>query len=576
MGRSILGYVGAVAGLTVLFAACGSSKSSDPPGSGDNQGGEGSDPTSCAPNTKRCDGRDVVLCGVDGKTETVELTCAEGLRCRQDGTNASCDTRACTPGQPLCDGNFATTCDANGAGPKPGGTSCAGQMCMAGKCTAVSCDGGEQLCSNGDLYSCSEDGKSITLVQDCISGTVCDSDQGKCLRSVCTPNQATCQGTTAKTCNAFGTDFTDSVDCADDELNCVAGKCTKQICVPAQRSCKDDNVVQCSLSGEELTLSQTCNHSSEHCEESSGGFAFCFADVCTPGKVGCEKNMVKTCNEQGFYPTDGEDCGDGWCMDGECQERNCEVGTYFCQDASIHYCQDQAPPVLYQECEAGTQCRAAGAVSTVDFPVSIFCGEPNCEAGATVCFANQVGKCASDGESLVQVTDDCEAAGEVCGSDATCAATAVDSVGEAETIAPLSNETFTGNLIEVTATRKLTQLRSYLLFPSARQLRWVVYEETGTAFVAKADKVSSVASSTGFVTSPAFNYQLTAGKRYLVGLAVSGGDVSTYYDGVPYEPRSSFGLVFGIFNGTYTGRYEYLDNFYHDSVMQIELTTALP
>ena len=113
-----------------------------------------------------------------------------------------------------------------------------------------------------------------------------------------------------------------------------------------------------------------------------------------------------------------------------------------------------------------------------------------------------------------------------------------------------------------------------MVFLSSRQLRWVIYEQTGTSFVAKVDKVANVSAGSGFVASPAFSFQLQAGKRYLVGVALSGGDVSSYYDMAPYESRTSFGSVLGVFSSSYAAKYDYLDSFYHESLLLLEITTA--
>lgn len=590
MGRSIVAGARAILGLGLLLGACGSSKtntdndpgSANPSGDGGERGGgdEGdaagasASPRSCVPFTKRCDGQQIKGCNADGASESIDVSCVDGLRCVQAGSTAHCDTRACTPGQPLCDGNVATSCAPDGTGPIPGGKSCNSQKCELGKCIEVECEANAVICSNGDVYRCGKDGASIALVDDCDAGELCDPDAGKCLPPVCTPSARGCNGTIANSCNDFGTAILEPIDCADDGLQCYGGKCTKQICQPALRYCRDDDVVQCSLSGEELTLSQTCNHASEHCEESSGGFAFCFSDVCAPGKLSCDRNQVKLCTEQGDFPNEvEEDCGEGWCQDGACMERVCEVGSYFCQDSDIYYCQYQAPPDLYMECNGDTVCRSAGATSDPSIPYGVFCGEHSCAAGETACLKNQIGKCASDGESLSQVTTDCASDDKICTADLKCATSATDQLGVGETGQFLYSESFTGNLLEVSSARTLTQLKAYLLFPSARQLRWVIYEQSGTAFVAKTDKVASVASGTGLIASPAFSFRLQAGKRYLVGLAVSGGDVSSYYDGAPYAARISFGAVLGQFSSPYVARYDYLDSFTHDWLLQLEITT---
>jgi hypothetical protein len=113
-----------------------------------------------------------------------------------------------------------------------------------------------------------------------------------------------------------------------------------------------------------------------------------------------------------------------------------------------------------------------------------------------------------------------------------------------------------------------------LSFQSTRKVRWVIYEQTGTSLIAKVDKVSDVSGGGAFVASPAFNFQLQAGKTYMFGLTFTGGgDVNGYYDLAPYN-HPSFGVTLGQFSNSYASKYDYLDSFTHDAVFQLEITTT--
>lgn len=541
-GWSIAWALAAIVATCGLAAACGSSKSNRP---GDVQGEAGA--------------------GAGGAS-----SCTDG----SSGSCAPSTPRVCLPGEPLCNGNVATLCADDGSGPKRGGTSCGDQLCVAGKCLAVECDASATLCSGNELYRCNADGKSLTLVADCGTSQACDADQGKCVPRVCTPNEKSCDGNVVKTCNPSGSGFQGApLDCAADGLKCLAGACSDKICEPVLRYCRDDNIVQCSLKGDEFVLQRECVHESEHCEEFSGGFAECYADVCTPGQVGCHQNAVKVCNDEGIYPADGESCGKGYCQDGECVERPCEPDTLICEGSDIYLCQYQAPPVLFQECEAPSVCRSAGPFAQADFIYGAFCGSTSCSPGETACLQNRIGTCGEDGESLTLAVTDCASSDQICTAEPKCAASAVDQLGVDELLFQVSDGYFAGNVVEVTSTRTLTQLRTWLAFLSARQLRWVVYEQVASSFVAKVDKVSSVTTSSGVVASPAFDFQLQAGKRYLLGVAISGGDVSGYADQVPL-PRASFGVVYGMLGSPYTATIDFPGSFETSLAFLLEVTTT--
>ncbi len=105
--------------------------------------------------------------------------------------------------------------------------------------------------------------------------------------------------------------------------------------------------------------------------------------------------------------------------------------------------------------------------------------------------------------------------------------------------------TMIGDAIDVDSNRKLTELSTHLVLSSPRELRWIVYEFSGNAFVAKIDKVVSSVTGNGFISSGALSFQLTAGKRYVLGVVVSGGDGVDYIDSNPFSGDLSFGTVVG-------------------------------
>lgn len=639
MGRSIGRNVGAIIGLGFLLAACSGTKSETGGGpmsfggatgsfaGGFSSGGKdssvggfasgGGSSSSCVPGTKRCDGLSVKQCDDSSSSETIVQTClpsqtcsngacagsacvpntssckdgavwkcdangasalaeqcATGLFCRVDGDQASCSAQACTPSQPVCDGNVATTCRADGSGMASGGVDCSKskQACDGGQCHATICTNGEKSCQHGDVYLCSHNGTDMSLLAGCHSDEVCDADMGSCRKKVCEPGKAGCDGTRALTCNEFGSGWASgSTDCATDGKICVSGGCKKQVCAASRSFCQDGNVYNCDSTGTTSTLSQTCNPSSEHCATYSGGsYGYCKTNDCHAGDTLCDGNVIKVCNSDGSLPASGTACSDTQiCENAKCKDRPCVPGSYFCKDSNIYYCDFSAPYMyLSQPCDTDSTCKPLGTSGAVCAPYA-------CSPSSTACIGDKIGTCAADGQSLGAVTTDCTATTTVCTTELKCAASATDTIGVAENAEVISASTVVGDVIDVDSTRKLTELQTSLVLSGPRELRWIVYELSGQSFVARVDKLVSSVTGTGFVSSGPFNYKLQAGKRYLLGVVISGGDAVDYVDSMPYARDVSFGTVTGRVLNYYPSTFDvYSVDPY--SVSQMKVLTSPP
>ena len=624
MGKSIGRSVGAIFGLGLLLAACGGTKSEPTPGDsvggsggrddGGNGGSSAGGPSathSCTPGTKRCDGLNLKACDDAGAREVTVQTClssqvcangacvgsacapntqfckdgavwqcddsggstrgeqcAIGLFCRVDGDSASCSTQACTANQPVCDGEVATTCKSDGSGPTSGGVDCSStkQACFAGQCRDVKCSNGK-LCDHGDVYLCSHNGTDISLLTDCNTGEVCDAAAGACRAKICDPGKVSCDGSRVQTCNEFGSAWLPSSDCATDGKICVNGGCRKQICAASRSYCQDGSAYSCDSSGTTTTLTQTCNAQSERCI-AYGSYASCKANECHAGDTLCSDNMIKVCNADGTLPATGTACADNqFCENAQCKAQLCVPYTYFCSGKDVYYC-DFNSPVLSQPCDADTACKVLGSSGAACAPLA-------CSPSSSACLGNQIGTCAADGHSLSQVTNDCAAATSVCTTDLQCAKSATDALGVAENVEPFAASYVVGDVIDVDSTRKLTELQTQLVLAGSRELRWIVYELSGQTFVAKVDKLVSNVTGSGFISSGPFSYTLTAGKRYLLGVVVTGGDAVDYVDTWPYPSKVSFGSLIGRVLNYYPGSFDgsYIDTNY---ISLMKVTTELP
>lgn len=529
--------------------------------------------TSCVPNTKFCKNGGVWKCDATGGGSTLDKGCSAAQFCREDDDTARCSDQACTPGEGLCDGDVATTCATDGSRPVPGGTDCAStkQVCYRGECRDMACKSGMKVCQHDDVYLCAKNGTDMALLADCQPGEVCDPDMGACRTKVCEVGATSCDGTRVTKCNEFGSAWqAGGTDCAADNQICVAGTCKKQTCAASYSFCQDGSVYQCDGNGIASTLVQSCQDQGQHCI-SYGSGAYCGSD-CKANQTTCDNNVSRVCSPDGSWPQTGTDCGDKICdpYSGTCKTKVCDPYTYYCKNGDIYYCDYRGAgspnEIPSQYCSSDTTCQVQDdAASCVPLP---------CSPGETACLGNKVGTCAADGQSLASVTEDCTATSTVCGPDAKCAKSIVDTLGVAEDAVPESAGYLLGNVIQVTSARKVTEIQMNLVLAAPRELRWVIFEQSGANFVGRIDKVTSSVSGTGFLSSGPISYALKAGKTYLFGVAISGGNAIAYFDTAPFTGSASFGGVLGRIDNPYASTIQpYVDASY---LYQMKLTTELP
>lgn len=530
--------------------------------------------TACVPNTKFCKDGAIWKCDSSGGGSTLSQMCGAGQFCSMSDDDADCSDTMCAAGELICDGNVASKCKADGSGPAPGGTDCAKskQVCYQGKCQDQACNAGEKVCQHDDVYLCAASGTSMSLIADCLTTEVCDAKAGACRPRVCEPGKLDCDATRVVECNEFGSGWQQvGTDCVAQGEICSAGACKKQTCDPGSTFCDDGSVYQCNADGVGSSLWQTCSVEYYHCEEFPGSnYAQCSYNQCQPGQVLCDGNYIKTCTANGDIPATGTDCGgESYCENGTCKPRVCTPYEYFCQNSDIYYCDDYGRAAyLAQDCSNGTICQAQGngGATCITLP---------CEPDTTACVNNKVGTCAEDGATLAKVTDDCAAAGNVCGPDNKCAETVEEVLGVAEDVEAEGAGTAIGDIIDVTSSRKLTEIEANLVLVAPRELRWVVFEQVGSSFVARIDKIMSNQTGNGYISSGPLDYTLKANKRYLLAVNVTGGGYVALYDTAPWTNQNlSFGNPVGSNNFYYSSTIGF--DYYQERLYQLRVTTELP
>ena len=96
-----------------------------------------------------------------------------------------------------------------------------------------------QRCQGARLEVCNAGGTAFALSQQCASAALCNPVAG-CQAAACTPSQLRCSGGSLEQCNANGTAFDVLQDCGSAQLcNGPAGRCNA--CVPAARRCANSS-----------------------------------------------------------------------------------------------------------------------------------------------------------------------------------------------------------------------------------------------------------------------------------------------------------------------------------------------
>jgi hypothetical protein len=272
-------------------------------------------PVVCAAGTTFCSGKDLRACSAKGDSSTLVDTCATIPSCNA-ATTSCAGPRICTPNQPVCNGSIATTCNADGTGYLAGGTACAdaGKACHEGACTV--CWPTTYFCSGSAVRQCAAGGMSSVVYRTCASSEYCDSATAACKAQVCAPNQPVCNGNTATTCNAEGSDYAAGGTSCNTSAPCVQHDCIAVGCgTLSGLVCLGSSSVGRCQSGGMTYFERACGRS-EYCESGA-----CKALVCVPNRPSCDGNTATVCSANGSrHASGGTPCGAQRCVEGACQD----------------------------------------------------------------------------------------------------------------------------------------------------------------------------------------------------------------------------------------------------------------
>ena len=94
---------------------------------------------------------------------------------------------------------------------------------------------------------------ACVATDDCLRGEWCRD--GACVRTLCVPGDAVCEGFDRKTCAADGERYAAPEPCPDDE-RCTGGDCLPVVCAPGETRCAELQLEECNPAGTGWSRSQ--------------------------------------------------------------------------------------------------------------------------------------------------------------------------------------------------------------------------------------------------------------------------------------------------------------------------------
>ncbi len=293
----------------------------------------------CAePNSKKCEGHDLMECKSDGSWEKLE-SCLNG----------------CDPEKNACKTSEPTECTIN----------CGDfEECIDGTCKCT--EAGLKKCEGNDLKECNSDGSWKS--ENCSKG--CDPEKNACITSEpteCTQNcgefeeciDGTCKCTEAGLIKCEGNDLKEcNSDGSWKSENCSKG------CDPEKNACKTSKPTECTTNcgDSEECIDGTCKCTEPNFKKCEGNDLMkCKSDGSWEKLESClngcdpEKNACKTSE-----PTECTiNCGDfEECIDGVCK---CIVGKHICDDNILNICDSQQGWIKDSSCDLGCVDDVGGA-----------------------------------------------------------------------------------------------------------------------------------------------------------------------------------------------------------------------
>lgn len=399
----------------------------------------------CAPGSFRCTADTLEQCDLEGSAFELVQTCRRDA-CVADEHSGFCTV--CEPGEALCEpmerlfsgtGTAAgtrsrthdslRTCNDHGSG------TTALELCdfRAPICDpderrCLTCTPGKVVCEGSQLLTCSEDGLSYELTEECGHPARCVPQLRRCLPASCqNPGRSPSPSGTVACRGSTGTELSlcaesgawEILDLCDTVETCESGMAPRrcldlvdEYCVPGNSKCDGDTLSKCAAlseaespgpSGAAWFRYATC---SEGCTPTGSGLAECAE---TSGVRPYSDPLVCEPGASGYLD----------CSGSACQATSCDAGQ-LCA-GSDWGCKNCIPNEFRCESNALVRCNALGTrESLLDN-----CVDQHCDRFRGACLPAQPGERFCSENVLLRVAaDGAPQTVERCGSEALCSAEA--------------------------------------------------------------------------------------------------------------------------------------------------------
>jgi len=226
--------------------------------------------------------------------------------------------------------------------------------------------------------------------EDSSGGTANEGDAGSAGESpgtVCAPNQPTCDGNRATTCNTDGTGYlAEGLKCSSKQ-SCLAGACEAQECSPNASFCSGNSLRKCADNGLSSAEVTPCS-SNQYCD---GASTTCKTGVCAPNQPACDGTRATLCTANGDgFVAGGTVCkASETCDTGVCKAQVCAPSQGFCQGQDVKTCSTNGlSSSVAKTCANQTCIATAGAADCKGV----------CAPGQQDCSSNGVRTCDANGQ----------------------------------------------------------------------------------------------------------------------------------------------------------------------------------
>ena len=312
--------------------------------------------------------------------------CSPGVQCTESGSCQEvigCESTLDCPGALVCHAvlGMCAACEGDEDCPEL-------QVCGAdASCHSVHPCKSDKDCKPWELICNKETGSCVDCLEDADCAYNAHCLESFCLIDACTGGQSQCNDADIVACAENGASMQVVATCGAGEY-CESGKCHDQLCDPGLVWCDGNVLKECHAIGKEVVLEADCSLQGQYCVADA-----CLDVLCPPSTVQCADDFdVGTCSVDG-QSLEITPCPVAtYCQDGACLDQVCYPDEKSCDGDIALTCNSKGSVLTTMDCNLADQaCKAGVCTEQVCQPATLFCVDKLTQ-----------GVCAADGFSFEQ------------------------------------------------------------------------------------------------------------------------------------------------------------------------------